>query len=53
LIVIDASLLVEFLLGRRGTIEAITRELSGALDEALHAPELIEPEVLNALPRLL
>ncbi len=53
MIVVDASVLVEFLLGRRGTVEAITRELSGALDEALHAPELIEPEALNALRRLL
>ena len=34
-------------------IDAVTRELSGSLDEALHAPDLIEPEVLNALRRLL
>lgn len=53
MIVVDASTLVEFLLGRPEVIEAVTRELSGALDEALHAPELIEPEVLNALRRLL
>lgn len=53
MIVVDASVLVEFLLGRRQVLEAITRELSGALDEALHAPELIEPEALNALRRLL
>jgi predicted nucleic acid-binding protein len=33
-------------------VEAITTELTGALDEALHAPELIEPEVLNALRRV-
>ena len=52
MIVIDASVLVEFLLGREKTIEAVTRELSGALEEALHAPELIEPEALNALRRL-
>jgi predicted nucleic acid-binding protein len=53
LIVIDASILVEFLLGRPQAIQAVTRELSGALDEALHAPELIELEALNALRRLL
>ena len=53
MIVVDASVLVEFLLGRRQVLEAVTRELSGALDEALHAPELIEPEALNALRRLL
>jgi predicted nucleic acid-binding protein len=51
LIVVDASVLVEFLLGRRQVLEAVTRELSGALDEALHAPELVEPEALNALRR--
>ena len=49
----DASVLVEFLLGRAEVLEAVSRELSGALDEALHAPELIEPETLNALRRLL
>ncbi len=53
MIVVDASVLVEFLLGRRQALEAVARELSGALDEALHAPELIEPEALNALRRLL
>ena len=53
MIVVDASVLVEFLLGRRQVLEAVTRELSGALDEVLHAPELIEPEALNALRRLL
>ncbi len=49
MIVTDASTVVEFLLGRRSTVEAVTAELTGALDEALHAPELIEPEALNAL----
>jgi predicted nucleic acid-binding protein len=52
LIVVDASVAVEFLLGRSSAVEAITTELTGALDEALHAPELIEPEVLNALRRV-
>lgn len=50
--VVDASVVVEFLLGRRSIVEALTAELSGALDEALHAPELIEPEALNAFRRL-
>jgi predicted nucleic acid-binding protein len=53
LIVVDASVLVEFLLGRRHVLAAVTHELSGELDEALHAPELIEPEAMNALRRLL
>ena len=48
-LVIDASVAVEFLLGRRSTVDAVTAELSGALDEALHAPELIEPETLQPL----
>ncbi|MEA2213661.1 MAG: hypothetical protein QOF83_3609 [Solirubrobacteraceae bacterium] len=52
MIVIDASAAVEFLLGRISAVEAITAELTGAQDEALHAPELIEPEALNALRRL-
>jgi hypothetical protein len=35
LIVVDASVVVEFLLGRSSVVEAITGELTGALDEAL------------------
>jgi predicted nucleic acid-binding protein len=53
LIVTDASVVVEFLLGRARIIGSLTRELSGARDEALHALELIEPEALNSLRRLL
>jgi predicted nucleic acid-binding protein len=49
LIVVDASVVVEFLLGRAATVEALTAELTGTRDEALHAPDLIEPEALNAL----
>jgi hypothetical protein len=40
---------VEFLLGRGATVTALTAELTGARDEALHAPDLIEPESLKAL----
>lgn len=53
MIVVDASVLVEFLLGRRQVLEAVSREFSGAFDEAFHAPELIDPEALNALRGLL
>jgi predicted nucleic acid-binding protein len=49
-IALDASTLTDFLLGRPEAIEAITGAL--AEHEPLHAPELIEPETLNALRRL-
>jgi predicted nucleic acid-binding protein len=52
LIVVDASVLTDFLLGRRQALDAIERELAGHEHEPLHAPELIEPETLNALRRL-
>ncbi len=48
MIVVDASVLVGFLLGRASVIEAVNAELTDALDEALHAPDLIEPEALSA-----
>jgi predicted nucleic acid-binding protein len=49
LIVVDASVLTDFLLGRVATLDAVLRELAGREHEPLHAPELIEPETLNAL----
>jgi predicted nucleic acid-binding protein len=52
LIVVDASVLTDFLLGRRQAFNALQRELTGHEHEPLHAPELIEPETLNALRRL-
>jgi predicted nucleic acid-binding protein len=52
LIVIDASALTDFLLGRAKALEALRRALAGREHEPLHAPELIEPETLNALRRL-
>jgi len=52
LIVVDASILTDFLLGRRQTVDALARELAGREQEPLHAPELVEPETLNALRRL-
>jgi predicted nucleic acid-binding protein len=52
LIVVDASVLTDFLLGRPQALDAVERELAGRTHEPLHAPELIEPETLNALRRL-
>jgi predicted nucleic acid-binding protein len=51
-IVVDASVLTDFLLGRPETLDAVVDALSGREHEPLHAPELIEPETLNALRRL-
>jgi predicted nucleic acid-binding protein len=49
LIVVDASVLTDFLLGRPQTMEALERELAGQEHEPMHAPDLVEPETLNAL----
>ncbi|WCB91712.1 hypothetical protein DSM104299_00385 [Baekduia alba] len=49
--VVDASVLCDFLLGRDAAVEA----LLGTPEEEhqpLHCPELVEPETLNALRRL-
>jgi predicted nucleic acid-binding protein len=48
-IVIDAGVLTDFLLGRPAALDAMQAELEGHEHEPLHAPELIEPETLNAL----
>jgi predicted nucleic acid-binding protein len=52
LIVVDASALTDFLLGRSAAVEALENALAGHEHEPVHAPELIEPETLNALRRL-
>ena len=52
MIVVDASVLADFLLGRPEALDALRRELTGREQEPLHAPELVEPETLNALRRL-
>src|SRR3954466_5233840 len=51
-VVVDASVLTDFLLGRTQSIEALEDALAGADQEPLHAPDLIELETLNALRRL-
>jgi predicted nucleic acid-binding protein len=50
--VVDASFLTDFLLGRPEALDALEAALAGHEHEPLHAPELIEPETLNALRRL-
>jgi len=52
LIVIDASVLTDFLLGRAAALDALQRELADNEHQPLHAPQLIEPETLNALRRM-
>lgn len=52
MIVTDASTLTDFLLGRPQALAAVRQELEGKEQEALHAPELIQLEILNALRRL-
>jgi predicted nucleic acid-binding protein len=51
-IVVDASVLTDFLLGRPQAIDALERELAGHEHEPMHAPDVIEPETLNALRRM-
>jgi predicted nucleic acid-binding protein len=51
-IVVDASVLTDFLLGRSRTMAALEAELAGHEHEPMHAPDLIELETLNALRRL-
>lgn len=52
MIVIDASALTDFLLDRRGAVAAVDAEIGAHGQEALHAPEVIEPETLNALRKM-
>ena len=52
MIVVDASALTDFLLGRPEAVTVVEAELAAHDHEPLHAPELIEPETLNALRRL-
>jgi predicted nucleic acid-binding protein len=48
-IVVDASVLTDFLLGRPPAMNAVLEALEAREQEPLHAPDLIEPETLNAL----
>ena len=52
MIVVDASVVVDLLLGRPPAVETVVAAIGGREHEPLHAPELVEPETLNALRRL-
>ncbi|HST56694.1 MAG TPA: type II toxin-antitoxin system VapC family toxin [Solirubrobacteraceae bacterium] len=49
---LDASVLADFLLGRPQAISLLGQAMSGHEHELIHAPELFELEVLNAMRRL-
>jgi predicted nucleic acid-binding protein len=51
-IVVDASVLADFLLGRSEAVTAVLGAVGDDADQPLHAPEIVEPETLNALRRL-
>ena len=53
MIVVDASVLTDFLVGRTKAIDAVQEVLAGRECEPLYAPDLIEPETLNALRGLI
>jgi len=52
LIVIDASVLTRFLLDDERVVSVVNEEIRDRGHEPLHAPELIEPETLNALRKM-
>lgn len=52
MIVIDASVLTAFLLGRGQALDAVAHAVGADEHQPLHAPELVEPETLNTLRRL-
>lgn len=51
MIVVDASVLVDFLLGYRAAVETVAERVRHAPHEPLCAPDLVYPETLNALRR--
>jgi predicted nucleic acid-binding protein len=51
-IVVDASVLVDVLLRRPVALSGVAQVFAGRPDDALHAPELIDLESLNAFRRL-
>jgi len=52
LIVIDAGALTDVLLEREEAVAALSQEFVSREHEPLNAPELIEPETLNALRKM-
>jgi predicted nucleic acid-binding protein len=51
MIVLDASALTDFLLARTAALDAVQAAMESE-EETLHAPELIEPETMSALRKL-
>jgi predicted nucleic acid-binding protein len=51
-IVVDASTLTDYLVGREPALAAVEAALGADAEQPLHAPELVWPETLNALRRL-
>jgi predicted nucleic acid-binding protein len=52
LIVVDASVLTDFLLSRPTAVDAVEQGQAGSEQRPLAAPDLIESETLNALRKL-
>ncbi|MEJ7893122.1 MAG: type II toxin-antitoxin system VapC family toxin [Solirubrobacteraceae bacterium] len=52
MIVVDASVMTDYLLRRPPAVEAVAEILAGDDTEPLHAPDLIEPEIMNALRQM-
>jgi predicted nucleic acid-binding protein len=51
-IVVDASTLTDFLIGREAALDAVQDALGADDQQPLYAPELVWPETLNALRRM-
>ena len=52
MIVVDASTLADYLVGREPALAAVVEALGTNTEQPLHAPELVWPETLNALRRM-
>lgn len=52
MIVVDASVLTGFLLEQDQAVRVVKEELAGHGHEPLHAPEVVDPETLNALRKV-
>ena len=52
MIVVDASTLTDYLVGREPALAAVTEALGASPEQPLHAPDLVWPETLNALRRM-
>ena len=52
MIVVDASTLADYLIGREPALVAVAEALGADIEQPLHAPELVWPETLNALRQM-